>query len=110
MSDSIWGKKGATMSDKSARVEFGLTQDEIVEAIRAEKLQYRVNNMHGNPYFKLVREEVEALVRDKHGGDHLEEKKRKHELARIDKELRRLKKETKLLETKKAELLARTGS
>ncbi len=34
-SDSVWSEKGATMSDKSARQEFGLTQEEIVAAIRA---------------------------------------------------------------------------
>jgi hypothetical protein len=35
--DSEWRRKGATLSetlsDKTARKEFGLTQDEIVEAI-----------------------------------------------------------------------------
>ncbi|MGC9225634.1 MAG: hypothetical protein ACP5E2_17150, partial [Terracidiphilus sp.] len=33
--DSEWQRKGATLSDKTARKEFGLTQDEIVRAIRA---------------------------------------------------------------------------
>ena len=36
-----WVRKGATLSDKTARAEFGLTQDEIIAAIRAGKLQYR---------------------------------------------------------------------
>ena len=49
--DSIWLRKGATLSDKSARQEFGLTQQEIVAAIRAGKLQYRMHNMHGNRGF-----------------------------------------------------------
>ena len=31
-SDSIWTRKGATLSDKSARQEFGLTQQEIFAA------------------------------------------------------------------------------
>ena len=39
--DSVWAKKGATLSDKSAREEFGLTQEEIVQAIKNGKLQYR---------------------------------------------------------------------
>ena len=39
--DSRWSQKGATMSDKSARQEFGLTQQEIIAAIRAGKLQFR---------------------------------------------------------------------
>jgi len=38
--DSEWQRKGATLSDKTARTEFGLTQDEIVQAIRAGKLHY----------------------------------------------------------------------
>ena len=41
-----WGRKGATLSDKTARAEFGLTQDEIIAAIRAAKLQYRPAAMH----------------------------------------------------------------
>ena len=53
--DSIWLRKGATLSDKSARQEFGLTQQEIFAAIRAGKLQFRENNMHGNPWFRLLR-------------------------------------------------------
>jgi ribosomal protein S16 len=36
-----WQRKGATLSDKTARMEFGLTQDEIYEAIDAGTLQYR---------------------------------------------------------------------
>ena len=33
-----WQRKGATLSDKTARQEFGLTQDEIYDAIEAGKL------------------------------------------------------------------------
>ena len=73
--DSIWSRKGATFSDKSARQEFGLTQQEIVAAIRAGKLQFRQNSIHGNPWFRLLRHEVEALVRKKGGQDHLHKKK-----------------------------------
>jgi hypothetical protein len=42
-----WVRKGATLSDKTARAEFGLTQDEIIAAIRAGKLQYRPAAMQG---------------------------------------------------------------
>jgi hypothetical protein len=44
-----WSRKGATLSDKSARKEFGLTQEAIVAAIDAGQLQYRVGVIHGNP-------------------------------------------------------------
>lgn len=47
--DQQWRRKGATLSDKTARREFGLDQDEILEAIHAGKLHYRVCSMHGNP-------------------------------------------------------------
>ena len=49
-----WSQKGATLSDKSARQEYGLTQQEIIAAIRAGKLQYREGSMHGNPVASTV--------------------------------------------------------
>ena len=58
-----WQRKGATLSDKTARQEFGLTQDEIYDAIDAGTLQYRQAAMHGNPWLRLLRREVEALAR-----------------------------------------------
>ena len=103
---SVWVKKGATLSDKSARKEFGLTQDEIIEAIRDGKLQYRVNSVFGNPYLKLVRSEVEAYVDGKYGSDYLKKKQIKTELAQTNKELKRLKAQVASLEQRKAELLS----
>ena len=47
--ESEWTRKGATLSDKTAREEFGLAQDEIIRAIRAGKLHYREGSMYGNP-------------------------------------------------------------
>ncbi|MHA1646535.1 MAG: hypothetical protein ACTSVL_03085 [Promethearchaeota archaeon] len=72
---SAWVKKGGTLSDKSARKEFGLTQEEIIDAIYIGKLQYRFNNVFGNPYLKLVRNEVEAFVEEKYGSNYLKKKK-----------------------------------
>jgi hypothetical protein len=43
-----WARKGATLSDKTARTEYGLTQDEIFAAIDAGKLQYRPAAMHAD--------------------------------------------------------------
>ena len=57
-----WKHKGATLSDKTARQEFGLTQDEIYDPIDAGTLQYRQAFMHGNPWLRLLRREVEALA------------------------------------------------
>lgn len=103
--NSAWFKKGATLSDKSAREEFGLTQEEIIEGIEDGKLHYRINNAFGNPYFKLVRSEVEAFVDEKYGNNYLKKKKIKTELAQTNKELKRLKTQVASLEERKAELL-----
>jgi hypothetical protein len=107
--DSIWTQKGATLSDKSARHEFGLTQQEIIAAIRAGKLQFRESNMHGNPWFRLLRHEVEALVRKKGGPGYLHKKKLQKELADINKETRKLKTRLTALERRRAELMKELG-
>jgi hypothetical protein len=103
--DSLWSRKGATLSDKSVRQEFGLTQQEIVAAIQAGKLQYRMHNMHGNPWFRLLRHEVEALVSKQSGKDHLHKKKLQKELADINKEARKLRTRLAAIERRRAELV-----
>lgn len=105
MSSSDWIKKVATLSDKSARKEFGLTQDQIVNAIKDGTLQYRQNHIHGNPYLRLLRDEVESLARSLYGNDQLESKMFKNKLSQIDKEIKSLKRKIKVLEKKKKELL-----
>ena len=104
-SNSIWSQKGATLSDKSARQEFGLTQQEIIAAIKAGKLQSRESNMHGHPWFRLLRQEVEALVSEKSGRDHLHKKKLQKEVADINRETRKLKTRLTALERRRAELM-----
>src|SRR5207248_11290010 len=103
--DSMWADKGATLSDKSARQEFGLTQEEIVAAMRAGKLQFRESNMHGNPWYRLLRHEVESLVRDKGGLDHLHKKKLQKELADLNTEARKLTTRLKAIERRRADLI-----
>src|SRR5260370_30824599 len=88
--DEEWGRKGATLSDKTARSEFGLTQDEIIAAINAGKLQYRPGSMHGNPWLRLFRPEVEELVRSRHGEQYLRERQARTGLAPLHPELEHL--------------------
>ena len=104
--DSGWQRKGGTLSYKTARKEFGLTQDQIVQAIRAGKLHYRLNSIYGNPFLRLLRREVEALVRKKHGGKYLKDQQAKTELASINRELKRLKTQVAALEERKSKLMA----
>ena len=103
---AVWAKKGATLSDKTAQKEFGLSQGEIIEAIKDGKLQYRRNTLCGNPRLKLLRHEVEALVNTKYGSDYLQTKNATNELNRANTEIRSLKRKVAQLEQRKAELLA----
>ena len=107
--ESEWHRKGATLSDKTAREEYGLTQDDIVRAIRAGTLHYREGSMYGNPWLRLLRREVEALVRKKHGLNYLKSRQAKTELAHIHSELKRLKTQIAALEERKSKLIAEEG-
>ena len=105
MPESHWNAKGAALSDKSAREEYDLTQEEILAAIREAKLQYRENHIHGNPYLCLLRAEVEALVKEKHGRAYLSRLKVQTELKSVKSQIRSLKTKANRLEKRKKELL-----
>jgi hypothetical protein len=100
------GTQGTTLSDKTARAEFGLTQDEIFAAIDAGKLQYRPAAMHGNPWLRLLRREVEDLVSTRHGERYLREQQTRAELKRVNRELKQLRAQLTALEEKRATLLS----
>jgi predicted nuclease with TOPRIM domain len=101
-----WSRKGATLSDKTARKEFGLTQDEIVAAIDAGQLQYRVGVIHGNPWLRLLRREVEELMKSTHNDRDLRRRRARAELAGVDRELKKLRSEVASLEEQRAKLVA----
>lgn len=101
-----WRRKGASLSDKSARKEFGLTQEEILDAIDAGKLSYRINVIHGNPWFRLLRREVEELVNSTYDDRPHRERRARAELAGVDQELKRLRAQVAMLEEQRAKLVA----
>jgi hypothetical protein len=107
--DNEWAHKGATLSDKTARAEFGLTQDEIIAAIRAGKLQYRPAEIHGNPWLRLLRREVEDLVSSRHGERYLLERQARAELKRVNRELKQHRAQLAALEERRSALLAELG-
>jgi hypothetical protein len=104
-----WQRKGATLSDKNARNEFGLTQDEIYDAIEAGKLQYRQAYMHGNPWLRLLRREVEGLARTRHGDRYVNAQQARAELTRVNREIRRLRTELTELEERRDKLCSDLG-
>jgi len=101
----LWGQKNATLSDKTAEKEYGIPRQDIYDAINAGELQFREGNMHGNPWYRLLRAEVENLVKKKYGVAYLEQKKAKKELSEINKELKTLKERVSELERRKNVLL-----
>jgi hypothetical protein len=105
MSESLWHKQGATLSHKNACKEFGLTEDEVFEAMKMGKLQYRQNYAHGNPYFRLLRIEVKSLTQELRGAKDIEEQEVKHKLQKITKEINSLKRKLASLEKQKIELM-----
>ena len=105
MSESQWQIQGATLSHKNACKEFGLTEDEVFAAMKVGKLQYRQNYAHGNPYFRLLRNEVESLARELHGTKGAEEQEVKHKLNEINKAINSLKRKLASLEKQRIELI-----
>jgi hypothetical protein len=104
--DSEWHRKGATLSHKTAQEEFGLTWEEIVRAIRAGKLHYQEQSMHGNPWLRLLRREVQELVKKEYGANYLRDRQAETELAHINRELKRLKRQIAVLEERRSKLIA----
>lgn len=101
---SKWTLKKCTLSDKSAQKEFNITEKEIIKAINDGKLHYRENYIHGNPYIRLLRDEVESFVNEKYGNEYLKKQKLKNELKEIQKELKNLRARMNVLEKRKIEI------
>ena len=100
------GTQGRDAERQDGSSEFGLTQDEIIAAIRAGKLQYRRAAMHGNPWLRLLRREVEDLVSTRRGEQYLREQQARTELKRVNRELKQLRAQLTALEERRAALLS----
>ena len=99
-----WNRKGATLSDVTAKKEYGVDYTFIVKGISAGKLEYREGNMHGNPWLKVLRGQLEQLITEELGAEYLVQQNRQTELRAIKKEMTVLKKRLNELQTRKAEL------
>lgn len=97
--------EGGILSDKIAHKQLGLSHAELAQAFKAGKLQASRTWIYGNPCLRLLRREVEALVKSGRGGDHLRDQQTKDELALVNQELRQLKKQIAAVEKRKAKLM-----
>jgi hypothetical protein len=104
--DFEWQRKGGAFSDKTAREEFGLTEEEIAAAVRAGRLQRREGTLNGKPWVRLLRREIEELVAEKRGNGYLTECRAKAELKRVNQALKAMKTEIAKLEERKSKLMA----
>ena len=104
MPDIQWTAPGATLSHKNAAKEFGLTEEEIIRAIKEGKIHYQIAYAHGNPYYRVVREEVESLVLKLYGPDYARQQQLKKRQDDIDREIRKLKRRIKALEKERLSL------
>jgi hypothetical protein len=99
-----WNRKGASLSDATAKKEFGVDQAFIVKGIRAGKLEYREGAIWGNPYIKVLRSQLERYIAEELGADRLRKNKNQTELRAIKKEIAVLKKRLDALQARKTEL------
>ena len=99
-----WNRKWATLSEKTAKKEYSVSRDFIVEGIRAGRLEYREGSVWGNPYIKILRRQLEQYIAEEHGADRLTGSKNQTELRKIKKEIIDLKKRLKELQTRRDEL------
>lgn len=102
-----WNRKGAVLSDVTAKKEYGVTREFIVEGIRAGKLEYRQGVIWGNPYLRILRSQLEKYIAEQLGSNHLESEKAQSELRKINKEIASLQKRLIELQARKAEIEAR---
>jgi hypothetical protein len=67
---------------------------------------HRVGSIHGNPWLRLLRREVEDLMNTTYNDREHKQKRARAELARVNKELRQLLTQLAALEQQRDKLLA----
>jgi septal ring factor EnvC (AmiA/AmiB activator) len=104
MTQALWTQKGESLSHNNACKEYGLEEKEIIDAIETEKLQYKINYVHGNPYYKLLRKEVIALVIELRGKNYFKRQEIEFKIKTLNKEINSCKRKIKANEREKESL------
>lgn len=99
-----WSRKGATLSHVTARKEYGVDEEFIVTGINAGKLEYREGAVHGSPYIRVLRRQLEAYIAEDRGDDYLRGWQAKTELRDITREMAELRKRLGELEARRAQI------
>ena len=99
-----WNRKGATLSDVTAKAEYGVSRDFIVKGIQTGTLEYREGSIWGNPYLRVLRSQLEQYIAEELGEDYLLRVKNHTELRRVKKEISDLQKRLVALQERKNEV------
>ncbi len=87
-----WNRKGATLSDVTAKAIYGVSREFIIKGIETGRLEYREGAIWENPYLRILRSQLERYITEQLGEDYLVRVKSQTELGRIKKEIAELKK------------------
>ena len=99
-----WNQKRSTLSDVTAKKEYGVDRDFIVKGIKAGKLEYREGAIWGNQYLRILRSQLEKYISEKLGKNYMEKVKAETELRTIKREITTLRKNLDALQLRKSEL------
>ena|GEM_PF-4676550 len=102
-----WNRKGATLSDKTARKEYKVDQEFIIKGIEAGKLECRYASVWGSPFIKVLRRQLEEYITSELGPEYLAKATGKIELQKIKKEIAEIELQLIVLSTRKEELLTK---
>ena len=105
-----WSRKGKSAvegKDYRASKEYGVDSDFIVKGINAGKLEYREGAIHGNPYIRVLRGQLEAYIAEELGDDYLRRWQAKTELREVTREMSQLRKRLDELEARRAQIEGR---
>jgi hypothetical protein len=99
-----WNLKNATLSDVTAKKEYGVERAFIIKGIQAGKLEYRDGAIWGNPYLRILRSQLEDFIIGELGKKYLIRVKAQSELRKIKKEIANIKKNLKVLQLRQIEI------
>lgn len=88
----------------TAKAEYGVSREFIVQGIQSGHLEYREGSVWGNPFLRVLRSQLEQYIAQELGGDYLMKFKNQTELRAIKKEIAELKPRLDALQARKIAL------
>lgn len=93
-----WNRKGATLSEKTAVMEYEVDREFILKGIQSGKLEFRERSIWGNPYFVVLRSQLEQYITEELGKEYLSVSCNRMNIRRIKKEIASTSKKLRELE------------